>query len=189
LAAVQSEHKSLAFQQLAVSHAAHDSLAWLFHGTRLYAAVDASLKGILGPIGINATSPDGAQAARVGRTAALQVAYKRTDDKIANFVDYVYGPKNIGIYQLTPGGAPLPDTPQAVFLRPFGGVRNISHFRAPPPPPVSDRAYEAFVQYVKDQGELNSTVRKPFDTDTAYFWRESSIMLVYTRIDICRIST
>ena len=173
---MQSEHGNLAFQQLAVSHAAHNSLGWVFHGTRLYASIDAALKAVVTPIGINVTSPDGVWAARIGRSAAVYVAYKRTDDKIANSVDYAFGPKNPGVYQATPGGAALPDTPQAVYIRPFGGVLNITRFRAPPPPKTSDARYEAYVQYVKDQGELNSTVRKPFDTDTAYFWRESSIM-------------
>src|SRR5271155_218047 len=50
LAAVNSQHQDLPFQQLAVSHAAHDALDWTFHGTRLYPAIDAALKAVLGPI-------------------------------------------------------------------------------------------------------------------------------------------
>ncbi len=70
-AAVQTQHESLAFQQLAVSHAAHNSLNWLFHGTRQYASDDAALASVLGAIGINASSTDGLNAGRIGRSAAL----------------------------------------------------------------------------------------------------------------------
>jgi hypothetical protein len=176
LAAVKSQHQDLAFQQLAVSHAAHDTLDWTFHGTRLYASIDAALKAVLDPIGINATSSAGRHATQIGREAAARVVSKRSNDRINHFVDYVYGPKLPGVYQQTPGGNPLPDTPQARFVRLFGGVTNVTHFRAAPPPSINDSDYESFLLYVKGQGEQNSTVRTPFDTDTAYFWRESAPM-------------
>jgi len=174
LAATRTNSSGLAPQQLAVSHAAHNALAWVFHGTRNYAGVDAALKAVLAPIGVNDTAV-AEQARRVGRRAALEVVTARTGDRIDDFVDYVYGPVRPGVYQLTPGAAPAPDTPQAVYLKTWAGLGNITRFRAPPPPNVTDRSYEAYLDYVKAQGSLNSTVRKAFDTDTAYFWRESSI--------------
>ena len=176
MAAVNSQHQDLAFQQLTVSHAAHDVLDWTFHGTRLYPSIDAALKAVLGPIGVNATSLGGENATQIGREAAARVISIRSDDNINHFVDYIYGPKLPGVYQQTPGGNPLPDTPQARFVRLFAGLRNVTRFRAAPPPSISSEDYESYVLYVKEQGEQNSTARTPFDTDTAYFWRESSPM-------------
>jgi hypothetical protein len=174
LAATESTGKSLAFQQLAVSHAAHDTLLWTFHGTRLYATVNAKLKAVLAPIGLNASSSDAVEATQIGREAAHTVIVARADDGINYFVDYVQQPAAPGVYQATPGGQPVPDTPQAQFIRLFGGLGDVTRFRAPPPPAATAPEYEEFLDFVKAQGERNSTVRKPYDTETAYFWRESS---------------
>jgi hypothetical protein len=176
LAATRSEGKSLAFQQLAVSHAAHDTLLWTFHGTRLYATVNSKLKAVLEPIGLGADTPDAVDAAEIGREAARTVVVARADDGINYFVDYEQGSPLPGVYQPTPGGQPVPDTPQAQFIRLFGGLGDVTRFRAPPPPNVTSPEYEPFLDFVKGQGARNSTVRKPYDTETAYFWRESSPM-------------
>jgi hypothetical protein len=174
-AAVKSKHESLEFQQLAVSHAAHNSILWVFHGSRLYNAVDAALRAVIPAIGLDPNSNKGKEAARIGQISAAKVAQARADDKITNFVDFTYGPKDVGVYQQTPGSNPFPDTPQARFVTPFAGLGDVSRFRAPAPPKTNSAEYEAQALYVKEQGALNSTVRTTYDTDTAYFWRESSI--------------
>lgn len=174
-AALEAKGESLGFQQLAVSHAAHDALSWTFQGTRLYNSIDAALRNILPDIGIAQSSREYRQAASIGRRAAATVAEKRAGDRLANFVDYVYGPAEPGVYQQTPGGNALPDTPQAAYLRPFGGIGDISNFRAPPPPNATAEGYEKWVLEVKDVGSLDSKSRTQYDTDTAYFWRESSV--------------
>lgn len=176
MAATKSAKKSLAFQQLAVSHAAHDTLLWTFHGTRLYATVNSKLKAVLDPIGLDPSSPDGISARDIGREAARTVVVARADDGINYFVDYTQKPAAPGVYQATPGGSPIPDTPQAQFVRLFGGLGDVKRFRAPPPPNVTSPEYEPYLNFVKAQGARNSTVRKAFDTETAYFWRESSPM-------------
>ena len=176
-AAVKSEGESLAFQQLAVSHAAHNAIVWAFHGTRNYNAADAALRAVIPAIGLDPNSAGGARAVDRGRKAAAKVALARADDGINDFVDYVYGPKDVTVYQQSPGANPFPDTPQARFIRPFAGLGDISRFRAPPPPAITSKQYEEDALYVKAQGAQNSTVRTPYDTDTAYFWRESSITL------------
>jgi len=176
LAATQSAKKPLAFQQLAVSHAAHDALLWTFHGTRLYATVNSKLKAVLGPIGLDASSPEATSARDIGRKAAKTVIVARADDGINYFVDYEQKPAAPGVYQATPGGSPIPDTPQAQFIRLFGGLGDVKRFRAKAPPNVTSPEYEPYLNFVKAQGERNSTVRKPYDTETAYFWRESSPM-------------
>lgn len=174
-AAVKSQGESLEFQQLAISHAAHNSILWVFHGTRLYNPVNAALRAVIPLIGLDSNSAKGRDAAGTGQGAAARVAHARSDDKITNFVDFAYGPNNPGVYQQTPGSNPLPDVPQARFTTPFAAIGNISRFRAPPPPKIDSKEYETQVLYVKEYGSLDSTSRTPYDTDTAYFWRESSV--------------
>lgn len=176
LAATKSHDQTLAFQQIAVSHAAHDTLIWTFHGTRLYSTVDSKLKAVLQPIGLDATSADAQKAAEIGREAARDVIMARGYDGINNFVDYTQQPALPGVYQATPGGQPIPDTPQAQFVRLFAGLGNVKRFTPPPPPSINASEYGAFVIQVKAQGSRNSTERKPYDTETAYFWREPSPM-------------
>lgn len=184
LAALKSRNHSLSFQQLAVSHAAHNTLSWIFHGTRNYASTDKSLKSILGSIGLDPASDEGRKAVNIGRQAAKTAISKRADDGTNDFFDYVYGPPNPGVYQATPGGSPLPDTPQAQFVKLFAAVGNVTQFSLPPPPDPTKAGYQDYLLYVKTQGEANSTVRKAYDTDTAYFWRESSP--TYVQVEILR---
>ena len=157
-----------------MSHAAHNTLTWIFHGTRNYASTDKSLKDILSLIGLDPTSDGGKAAVTIGRAAARTAITKRADDGNNDFVDYVYGPPNPGVYQATPGGSPLPDTPQAQFVRLFASVGDVTQFSLPPPPDPTKAGYQDYLLYVKEQGQANSSVRTPYDTDTAYFWRESS---------------
>lgn len=145
----------------------------------MYATVNSKLKAILGPIGLEAGAPEAVEATQIGREAARTVMITRADDGINNFVDYAPKPPAPGVYQPTPGGPPIPDTPQAQFIRLFGGVGDVTRFRAPPPPNVTSPDYEPFLDQVKSQGERNSIARRPYDTETAYFWRESSPMLVH----------
>ncbi|KAF2854733.1 acid phosphatase/Vanadium-dependent haloperoxidase [Plenodomus tracheiphilus IPT5] len=173
--ALQTKNESLAFQQLAVSHAAHDSLTWTYHGSRNFGNIFKVTQDILLKINISETDDQYWRAAAIGRKAAIQVTNARQDDKLNNFINYVYKPAAPGVYQRTPGSAFVaPDTPQARYLRPFGGVGDITKFRAPPPPSVNSSEYQPFVEYVIAQGERNSTVRTAYNTETAYFWRESS---------------
>ncbi|KAF2432425.1 acid phosphatase/Vanadium-dependent haloperoxidase [Tothia fuscella] len=175
LAATKSHDKSLAFQQLAVSHAAHNTLQWTFHGTRLYATIDSKFAAIIPSIGINQTSADWREAARIGRESGRRVVTARADDGIHDYVPFPTLPRNPGVYQATPpGNVPIPDTPQAQYIRLFGGLGDVKRFRAPPPPSVTDPRYEAILNYTKAYGSRNSTVRSAYDTESAYFWRESS---------------
>jgi hypothetical protein len=64
----------------------------------------------------------------------------------------------------------------------FGGLGDVTRFRAPPPPKATTAEFEKYLVQVKAQGHRNSTVRKAYDTETAYFWRESSPMRV-PRVD------
>ncbi|KAH8726227.1 phosphatidic acid phosphatase type 2/haloperoxidase [Phaeosphaeriaceae sp. PMI808] len=175
VAALESKNESLAFQQLAVSHSAHDSLTYTFHGTRNFGNLFKAAQDILIKINISESDDRYWRATTIGRKATIRVINARLDDKLNNFVNYVYQPANAGVYQRTPGSAFVaPDTPQARYLRTFGGIGDVAKFRAPPPPPVDSTDYESILNYVKAQGERNSTMRTPYNTETAYYWRESS---------------
>jgi hypothetical protein len=115
LAALKSKNESLAFQQLAVSFAAHDSLLWTFHGTRNYAPVDASFRGVIEPIGIKLDSEEGKKARKIGEAASVKVTRAREDDGIHHYYDYKPLPAQPGKYQPRPGGPAIPDTPQVSF--------------------------------------------------------------------------
>jgi hypothetical protein len=181
LAALQSKDKDLSFQQLAVSHAAHDTLAWTFHGTRLYPTIDAKLATLLPAIGLNGTAAK--DAIKIGRKAAEVAITARADDGINNYEPWTPLDPKPGNYQQTPGGLPIPDTPQARYLRLFGGVGNVTKFRAPPPPIATSAEYEKYVVELKNFGSFNGSQRKPYDTETAYYWRESSRTFVPLSFD------
>lgn len=65
LAATKSRKESLEFQQLAVSHAAHDTLLWTFHGTRLYATINSKIRYVIPLIGLDPASSIGKKATQV----------------------------------------------------------------------------------------------------------------------------
>jgi hypothetical protein len=168
LAATKAQKGSLEYQQLAVSHAAHDTLIWIFHGTRLYATVNSKLTAIQLAIGLNHNTAHGREAIEIGRAAARQVIFARTNDGINNYVPWTPLPTLPGNYQPTPGGQPIPDTPQAAGIKLFGGVGNVTRFRAPPPLSAISKEYGPYLHFVKSYGVRNSTVRKPYDTEVSH---------------------
>jgi hypothetical protein len=180
-AAYQSQANGVVFQQLAVSYAAHNALLWIFHGTRLYPAIDGALKTIQTQILAPGVFFDRKRAIAVGRRAALDEVTSRTDDGISYFVDYTYGPPVPGVYQVTtPGYAFPPDDPQIPYVKLFGISKPGSSYLAPPPPNFHDAPYEGYLNYAKAIGSTNSTTRTQDQTDIALFWRESAPMYVVT---------
>jgi hypothetical protein len=177
-AAVESQNKSLDYQQIAVSNAAHNALTWIFHGTRLYPYIDQALKTIQTQILATAGPLNLTEAALAGRQAAREVVISRAgDDGLNNFVDYTFGPPIPGVYQLTISGYGLPpDDPQVPFDNMFATGKPATTYLAPPPPSVNSTSYESFLAYVKAIGASDSTSRTQEQTNIALFWRESAPM-------------
>ena len=174
-AAANNQYESLDFQQLAVSHAAHDTLTWIFQGARLSPYIDQALQTIQIQISLTNSSIDDAVSG--GRRAALEVIEARSSDGLNNFVPYTFGPATPGIYQLTLTGYGLPpDGPQVPYVRLFSNSKPASNYLAPPHPSLDDPAYEGFLAYVKSIGFVNSTTRTFDQTDNALFWEESAPM-------------
>lgn len=172
-AAVKSEQKPKEFQQLAVSHAAHNALIWVFHGTRNYGPTNAALRHVIPLIGL--TGKDAESPTAVGREAARKVITARSDDGSNNFVDYVFETPAPGVYQNTTGGAAFPDTPQFRYTKLWGSVGDVSQFEIDPPFDPESKEFEDPLEKVKAFGKRISTVRTAYETETAYYWRESSI--------------
>ena len=100
----------------------------------------------------------------------------RANDGIHRYVAYTPLPAEPGNYQGRPGGPRIPDTPQAQDLRPFGGLDNVTKYRALPPPAPESPEFEKFLVQVYEQGGNSSVKRTECDTETAWFWLESSPM-------------
>jgi hypothetical protein len=69
----------------------------------------------------------------------------------------------------------LPDTPNARFVRPFGGIGDITDFRIPAPPSATAPGYDKWVLEILEVGNLTSEARTADETEIAYFWLESSV--------------
>jgi hypothetical protein len=177
-AAVESHNTSLDFQQIAVSHAAHNTLTWIFHGTRLYPYIDQALKAIQTNILATAGPFNQTEATLAGRRAAREIIISRAgDDGMNDFVDYTFGPPVPGVYQPTSSGYYLPpDGPQIPFENMFATGKPPMAYLAPQPPSVNSTSYESFLAYAKAIGAFDSTNRTQEQTNIALFWRESAPM-------------
>ncbi|KAF2133904.1 hypothetical protein P153DRAFT_353131 [Dothidotthia symphoricarpi CBS 119687] len=135
VSAPESKNELLASQQLAVSHAAHDSLTGVFHSTRNFGNIFKSAQDIVSLIGIDEIDDKCWRAAAIGRRAAIKVTAVRQDDRLNNLVNYVFKSGTSSVYQRTPGSTFVaPDTAQARYLRTFGGLGDVTRFRASAPP-------------------------------------------------------
>jgi len=176
-AAVKSENENVYYQQIAVSHAAHGALTWIFQGARLSPYIDDALKNIQYEIMDAGASVDVANASSTGSSAASEVITTRTNDGMTAYVDYTFGPAKPGIYELTNTGYGLPpDGPQVPFVRMFSNSKPPTTYLAPAPPQVTDSSYEQYLAAVKSIGFVHSTTRTQDQTNIALFWEESAPM-------------
>lgn len=176
-AATKAEAKSLEFQQVAISYAAHNSLAWVFHGTRLYPILDDALKTIQTQILGSKNSSGYSEAMSIGRRAAQQETASRANDGFNDFVDYTYGSPAPGVYQVTMKNYNYPpDNPQVPYVDLFAIRKSAMAYLAPAPPSVKDASYEGYLNYTKAVGRVDSTIRTQDQKDISLFWRESAPM-------------
>src|SRR3984893_2654079 len=115
--------------------------------------------------------PDGIA---VGEAAAQDIIALRAGDglKAATPSYGGIGPILPGQWQLQPGQAV--QTPWLATMRPFL-LNQASQFRAEPPPPLDSNRYAKDLNETAAYGALNSTVRTPAQTATAYFWVGNNI--------------
>ena len=132
-----------------------------------YTAYIASLGG-LGAPGVS----DGVA---LGQAAANDIIALRAGDgrNAATPVYGTIGPIIPGQWQLQAAGQTA-QTPWVASMRPFV-LQQASQFRVGPPPAVTSQQYAKDLNETEAYGALNSTVRTPDETDTAYFWNANAV--------------
>jgi len=111
----------------------------------------------------------------VGEAAANDIiAFRAGDGRGAATPVYgTIGPILPGQWQLqTP--AQTAQTPWIATMRPFL-LERTSQFRADPPPALTSRKYAEDLNETEAYGAVNSSVRTPEQTATAYFWNANNI--------------
>jgi hypothetical protein len=134
------------------------------------AAVDAEYTTYIATL-----TGDVADGVAVGQAAANDIiAFRTGDGRNAATPTYgTIGPILAEQWQLqTP--AQTAQTPWVATMRPFMLDRP-SQFRAEPPPSLTSRRYTKDFNETQAFGALNSTVRTPDETATAYFWNANAI--------------
>ena len=132
-----------------------------------YTAYIASLGG-LGAPGVS----DGVA---LGQAAANDIiALRSGDGRNAATPTYgTIGPIIPGQWQLQ-SSAQTAQTPWVASMRPFV-LQQASQFRVGPPPALTSQLYAKDLNETEAYGSLNSTVRTPDETDTAYFWNANAV--------------
>ncbi|HZQ89509.1 MAG TPA: vanadium-dependent haloperoxidase [Gaiellaceae bacterium] len=124
---------------------------------------------------IAALTGDVADGVAVGNAAAQDIIALRTGDgrNAATPVYGTIGPILPGQWQLYAPGQTA-QTPWVATMRPFM-LQQASQFRVGPPPALTSRQYAKDLNETEAYGALNSTVRTPAETATAYFWNANVI--------------
>ena len=157
-----------ASMQAAVAAAARTTLDYYLPDQR--ATVDAEYNAYLATL-----TGDVADGVTVGQAAANDIIALRTGDgRNAATPSYgTIGPILPGQWQLqTP--AQTAQTPWVATMRPFL-LEQASQFRAEPPPALTSNQYAKDLNETKAYGAINSSVRTPDQTATAYFWNANVI--------------
>jgi hypothetical protein len=120
-------------------------------------------------------APGVSDGVALGQAAANDIiALRAGDGRNAATPTYgTIGPIIPGQWQLqTP--AQTAQTPWVASMRPFV-LQQASQFRVGPPPALTSQQYAKDFNEIKAYGALNSTVRTPAETDTAYFWNANAV--------------
>ena len=150
----------------AVAQAARDVLV-----TRVplqAAAVQAAYDTYMSAIP-NGPAKDGGKA--VGAAAAAGMLAMRTGDHFDDVVPYVQPPVGPGVFE--PIAPTPPVTPGLAFVRPFT-YDSLSEYRPRAPVDLTSRRYAGDVAELQSIGRATSTIRTPFQTETARFHTEQT---------------
>jgi hypothetical protein len=167
----------------------HDFTATVVPGASVEAAVAAATRTILDSylpdqqVAVDAEygdylktlTGDVTDGVTVGEAAAQDIITLRAGDGLdaATPAYGTIGPILPGQWQLqTP--AQTAQTPWIATMRPFV-LEQPSQFRAEPPPALTSQQYAKDLNETEAYGSLDSTVRTPDQTATAYFWNANVI--------------
>ncbi|MEW6441687.1 MAG: cytochrome c peroxidase [bacterium] len=121
-----------------------------------------------------AAIPDGqdkTDGIALGQAKADEIILWRSTDHSGEMVPYVPGDQP-GDWRPTPPMYQPAMMPNWAIVTPFAMTSN-SQFRSPPPPLLGSARYAAALNEVKELGSLNSSIRKPEQTEIAMFWADS----------------
>ena len=169
-----------ASRQAAAVAAAYEALVALLpaQAPSLDAALTASIAGLAG----GDDSQSIARGVQWGTTVGDQiVAWRSTDGFSATLPPYVIGGAP-GDWQPTPPAfSPTPLFRALATTTPFA-MTSPSQFRPTGPPALTSARYTADFNEVKAYGSLTSTVRTPYQTETAKFWQLDTATAIWNRV-------
>ncbi|KAJ3514778.1 hypothetical protein NLJ89_g2180 [Agrocybe chaxingu] len=156
-------------RQLALSHAAHDILTTIFPAQ--YRNIDAYLREAEDQI--QASVQEARRGREIGERAVTRTVAARAGDGVARYIRYDFKTPAPGVYQGTPPTNGIPADPNGPFIKPFGGVKQLPVWIAPPD--VRSEGYIAHLQRIKEKGARVNSTRTAEETEIGYYWLESSI--------------
>jgi hypothetical protein len=118
---------------------------------------------------------DVADGVAVGQAAANDIIALRTGDgrNTATPAYGAIGPILPGQWQLQ-SPAQTAQTPWIATMKPFV-LEQASQFRVDPPPALTSKQYASDLNETEAYGAIDSTVRTPDETATAYFWNANTV--------------
>ncbi len=147
------------------------------------AALDADLAASVAALSDGEGGSDASVANGLawGNTVANQiVAWRSTDGFNATPPPYTFGTAP-GDWQVTPGGSGPPKFRTLATTTPFA-LTSPSQFRPAGPPALGSAQYATDFNEVKAFGSATSTVRTPFQTETAKFWQLDTPIDIWDRV-------
>ena len=158
--------------EAAAAQAAYRTLKLYNLGATVSPSLDQRLADTLSAIPDGQAKIDGIAA---GEAAAVAMFANRLGDGSAPPVFHFPDNNDPYEWQATPGCPVINGVPAGGFkgwatMRPFG-IESPSQFRAEPPPALDSGLYARDLNEVKAFGDLNSTVRQPWQTDIARYYQ------------------
>ena len=163
----------------AAAGAAHEALVKLFPTQT--ASLDAALAASLQSIGDDEDGQAIAAGVAWGATVAdAIIAWRSTDGFGATPPPYAFSTAP-GQWQPTPGGSGPPKFRTLATTTPFA-LASPAQFRPAGPPALTSARYAQDVNEVETIGSLHSTLRTPFQTQTAVFWQGDAPVAAWDRV-------
>jgi membrane-associated phospholipid phosphatase len=163
--------------QAAAAGAAHTALVAIFPPQQ--ATLDSDLAASLADM--NGSDAGIAKGLAWGNSVATQIlTWRKTDGFSTVFPAYVPG-TSPGDWQPTPGGTGDPKFRSLAITTPFA-MTAPSQFRPAGPPALTSALYLQDLNEVKAFGDATSTVRSPYQTETAKFWQLDNPTDIWDRV-------
>lgn len=162
----------------AAAAAAYTSLVTLFPLQK--AALDADLAASLAAMDDESSSAV-ADGVAWGEAVAGQILSWRAGDGFNSVLPAYVQRTAPGDWQPTPGGSGPPKFRTLTVTTPFA-MTSPSQFRPAGPPALTSSQYATALNEVEAYGSATSTVRTPFQTETAKFWQLDTPVAMWDRV-------